>query len=135
MLRDLVNNFDVLFGGAAAIADNTPLVTPIIDTRDYDAVMWGLITGTLADADATFTVSMEEGDDSGLSDAAAVADEDMILTEADASFQFDDDSETRKLGYIGNKRYVQLTVTPAGNSGAAPVAVFALGHKKRVSPA
>lgn len=135
MLRDLVNNFDVLFGGAIAIADNTPLVTPIIDTRDYDAVMWGLITGTLADADATFTVSMEEGDASNLSDGDAVADTDMILTEADASFQYDDDQETRKLGYIGNKRYVQLTVTPAGNSGSAPVAVFALGHKKRVSPA
>lgn len=135
MLRDLVNNFDVVFGGAAAIADNTPLVTPIIDTRDYDAVMWGLVLGTLADADATFAVTMEEGDASDLSDAAAVADTDMINTEAEASFQFDDDSETRKLGYIGIKRYVQLTVTPTGNASAAPVAVFALGHKKRVSPA
>ena len=39
---------------------------------------------------------------------AAVADADLIGTEAEAGFTFfADDGETRKLGYIGNKRYTR----------------------------
>ena len=31
------------------------------------------------------------------------------------TFQFDDDGECRKIGYVGSKRYVRVTVTPSGN--------------------
>ena len=58
----------------------------------------------------------EDGDAANLSDAAAVADADLLGTEALASFQFDDDNEVRKIGYIGNKRYCRVTITPAGNA-------------------
>jgi hypothetical protein len=45
------------------------------------------------------------------------------------AFQFDDDNETRKLGYKGNKRYTRLTITPVGNASAALLAAVAvLGH-------
>ena len=32
-----------------------------------------------------------------------------------AGFQFDDDNELRKIGYVGIKRYVRATITPSGN--------------------
>ena len=48
----------------------------------------------------------------------------------EASFTFGDDNETRKIGYIGDKRYVRLTITPTGNdSGNIFLAAIALlGH-------
>ncbi|MCH8853936.1 MAG: hypothetical protein IID41_14985, partial [Planctomycetes bacterium] len=57
---------------------------------------------------------IEEGDDSGLSDAAAVADVHLLGTEAGAGFTEADDNVTRKIGYIGNKPYVRMTITPSG---------------------
>ncbi len=111
------------------VTDNTAQVGTIIDRQGYDSLTYVIVTGTLADADATFAVLLEEGDQSNLSDAAPVADADLIGTEALAGFTFADDGETRKLGYKGNKRYTRLTITPSGNTGNAPIAAVALlGH-------
>lgn len=117
MKFDLMNRVHTVTAIApvAARTDNTAIVSTIFDTRGMSAVMLALILGTNTDANATFTTLLEEGDDSELSDAAAVADGDMIGTEALASFTFADDTETRKLGYKGSKRYIRATVTPAGN--------------------
>lgn len=109
--------------------DDTAMVGAIIDRDGYESVTYVINTGTLADAGATFTALLEEGDDSGLSDAAAVADADLIGTEALASFDQTADGKCFKLGYIGAKRYTRLTVTPSGNAASAPVgAVCVLGH-------
>lgn len=114
---------------AAATTDNTAWVGQIIDIQGYDSLTYLIETGSLADADATFTVLLEESDASDMSGAAAVADVDLLGTEALASFTFADDNKCFKLGYVGNKRYTRLTVTPANNSGDAFVAAIALlGH-------
>ena len=91
----------------------------------YDSLMFAISIGTNTDADVTFTVLVEEGDASNLSDNAAVADADLNGTEALAGFQFDDDTETRKIGYRGSKRYVRLTITPA-NNGAGNIFMAAI---------
>lgn len=120
-----------LFAPGAAVTDNTAQVSQIIDTAGFESLMLALITGTLSDADATFTVLVEDGNASNLSDAAAVADKFLIGTEAGASFTFADDGETRKIGYIGDKRYVRVTVTPANNTGNLFMAGIAvLGHAR-----
>lgn len=127
MYKDLVNNFEIRRAiSPVSVADTTAQVSQIIDMQGLSAVCFGILTGSIADADATFTVLLEEGDASNLSDAAAVADADLISTEALAGFQFDDDNETRKLGYKGSKRYVRLTITPVANASAALLAAFAL---------
>lgn len=126
-MRDLHNNIEVRRAISPVVAaDNTPLVSQIIDTHGYDGVEFGITTGTIADLDATFTVLVEDGNASDLADGAAVADGFLLGTEAGASFQFDDDNETRKIGYRGNKRYVRLTITPALNTGTAPIAAVAI---------
>ena len=43
---------------------------------------------------------------------------DLLGTTAGASFTFSDDNKIAKIGYIGSKRYVRLTVTPSNNTGA-----------------
>lgn len=99
----------------AARTDNTAIVSAIIDTLGFQAVELVLVTGTNTDTNATFAVLVEDGDAANLSDAAAVADDYLVGTEALAAFTFADDNECRKIGYKGSKRYVRMTVTPSGN--------------------
>jgi hypothetical protein len=109
-----------------SVADTTAQVGEIVDRQGYESVTYVIATGSIADADATFTVLLEEGDAANLSDAAAVADADLLGTEVLAAFQFDDDNEVRKLGYVGNKRYTRLTITPAANASAALLSAVAV---------
>lgn len=130
-MRDLMNSIAPkrAISPATAVTDNTAIVSQIIDVLGYGSLTFVILTGALADTDATFTVLVEHGDAANLSDAAAVPDADLLGTEALASFTFADDDKVFKIGYVGIKRYVRLTVTPAGNSGNAFVsAVAILGH-------
>ncbi len=129
-MKDLMNKIHVRRAiSPVSVADNTAAVSQIIDRQGYESLTFAIATGSLADADATFAVLVEDGDAANLSDAAAVADENLLGTEALAGFNFGDDDETRKIGYIGNKRYIRLTITPTGNAAAALIAAVAiLGH-------
>jgi len=118
----------------AAVSNNTAYVSEILDTANFTVNVLVILTGSLADADATFTVLLEEGAASNLSDAAAVADGDMLGTEAGASFTFANDDTTKKLGYIGSKRYIRATITPANNTGNAFVAAVWAQSGARVAP-
>lgn len=99
----------------AARTDNTAVVSAIVDTKGYNSCALLIITGTNTDANATFAVLIEDGNDSSLTDNAAVDDVDLNGTEALAGFTYADDVECRKIGYVGPKRYVRATITPSGN--------------------
>jgi hypothetical protein len=130
--RDLMNDVHPvpLIVPVAARTDNTAIVSAIIDTAGYESCTLVLVTGTNTDDDATFTVTVDDGNAANLSDAAAVDAKFLIGTAALASFDFADDNECRKIGYKGGKRYVRVTVTPAlNNSGNIFLAGIALlGH-------
>ena len=112
-----------------SVGDNAAQVGETIDLQGFGSCELVIATGALADADATFAVLVEHGEEADMSDAAAVADHDLLGTEADAGFDQDDDDTTRKIGYVGGKRYVRLTITPTGNGAAALLsAVALLGH-------
>lgn len=135
--RDLHNNlhFVPLIAPVAARTDNTAIVSSIIDTQGYEGCELVLVTGTNTDANATFAVLVEDGNDSGLSDNAAVADTFLNGTEAAAGFTYADDVECRKIGYVGGKRYVRMTVTPSGNdSGNIFIAGVAVLGNPRHAP-
>jgi len=117
-----------------SVADNTAQVSQILDTANFNANELVIALGSLADADATFVVLMEEGEAANLSDAAAVADADLLGTEVQASFQFDDDNKTKKIGYLGAKRYIRATITPANNASAALISAVWLQVGARVEP-
>lgn len=113
------------------VSDNTAQVSQIIDLQAVSYLEFVLFTASLADADATFTVLVEHGDQSNLSDAAAAPDSDLLGLEADASFTFAADDSVRSIGYRGSKRYVRLTVTPANNASAALFGAVALCGRKK----
>lgn len=132
-MRDMTTGVQVKRAiSPVSVADTTAAVSQIIDRQGYQSLTFLIATGSIADADATFAVLVEHGDAANLSDAAAVADE-MLLSqlngtapETAAAFNFGDDDEVRKIGYVGDKRYVRLTITPAANASAALFAALAL---------
>lgn len=145
MKRDLHNNIRCSRGisPAATSSDNTAFVSQIIDTANFGSTEFVGITGSLADADVTFTVLVEDGDAANLSDAAAVDDAFLLGLEAGtitsgaaqsgAAPGFADDDKTFKIGYIGPKRYVRVTITPAANTGADYIAgVWIQGHPRNL---
>lgn len=136
MRLDLHNNIQVLsvFDPIDLGTGNTPKVGEIIDRQDAMALEFIIQTGSLADSDATFTVLVEDGDNSALSDNVAVADAELLGTEAGASFVFSDDNKIAKIGYTGSKRYVRLTVTPANNTGAVLISACAILSTLRGAP-
>ena len=129
-MKDLFNNITVARAIApVSVSDNTAQVGQIIDRQGYGSLTFAIALGSLADADATFAVLVEHGDQANLSDAATAAAGDLLGTAALAGFTFADDNATRKIGYRGTKRYIRLTITPANNTSAALFgAVAVLGH-------
>lgn len=130
-MRDLVPYLNPVraISPAAAVADNTPLVSQIIDRRGYDSVAFVILIGQVTTAAATFAVTLQHGNDPALADAVAVPAAQLSGTLAAAGFNGNDDDKMRKLGYLGSRRYLRLTITPANNVAAANIAAVALlGH-------
>ena len=118
-MRDLMNNIDLKRGlsPAVAVTNNTAFVSQILDTRGLKSSTFALLTGSLADTDATFTVLAEEGDSATLTDNTAIADANLLGTEVLATPLFSSDNKVFKLGFVDTKRYIRVTVTPADNTG------------------
>jgi hypothetical protein len=127
-MRDLLNTINIRpaiqpTGGAS---DNVAINSAIIDTTGFEQLVFAIITGTLASAAATFAVTITHGDQANLSDGVAVPADMINGTAALAGFNQADDGICRKIGYVGDKRYVRLTITPTGNNAAAPIAAIAI---------
>lgn len=138
--RDLMNDVypKCLFAPIAAQTNSdTARVSEIIDTAGFESCTLVLVNGTNTDTNATFTVLVEDGDAANLSDNAAVDDKFLVGTEALAGFTYADDKLCRKIGYVGNKRYVRVTVTPSGNNSGDwfMAGVALLGHPHSVPTA
>lgn len=116
-MRDMKNNLKIerVLSPAAAITGNTAQVGQIIDHQGFDSATYEIFCGEFADAGATVTPLLEESDD-GVN-FTAVADANLVGTEAGETFDQDDDDKIKTLGYIGTSRYTRLTLTPASNAG------------------
>lgn len=124
-MRDIASKTTLKSAIAPQVAtDNTPIVSSILDRQGCLGVSLDVVLGTIADADVTATVLLEESDAANMAGAAAVDDADLVGTEALAGFKFDNDGQCRKLGYVGAKRYIRATVTPANNAGNLPIAAI-----------
>lgn len=111
----------------ASVTNDTAFVSNIIDTDGALGVEFIGVLGAVSDANVTFVVLVEDGDNASLTDNAAVADANLLGVEAGtvttgaavsgAAPGYADDNKTFKIGYKGKKRYVRVTVTPSGNTG------------------
>jgi hypothetical protein len=132
-MRDIISGFDfvVAFPPKAAVTDGTAQVSDLLDRQGYDAVALILLTGTLTDSDAVWSVLIEDSPDGD--NWTAVDDEFLVGTELLAGFDFDDDKVVRKIGYVGGARYLRATIDDTTtNSGNLFVAgVWMVGNPDR----
>lgn len=126
--RDLMNSIHPVVAIAPiTITDGTALVSGAIDTAGYESVTFVLLSGVLADADATWAVTVKSGSTSTQGAHSAVSDDFLIGTEALAGFAFGDDGEVRKIGYKGSDRYVSIEIDDVvANLASAPFAVVCI---------
>lgn len=125
-MLDLRSNILAVFANEMAIStDTTTAATAIVDTKGYRSVTFLSFLHNWTDGD--YTPLIEDGDDSGLSDAAVVVDELLIGTEAGQIM--DADREIRTIGYAGSKRYVRMRIVSDNTSTGADVfTCVLLGH-------
>lgn len=102
----------------------------IIDLQGFESARIDIPAGTITDGDA-FTFELKEGNESNLSDAAAVADEDLLGSEP--VFATADDDKVKSFGYVGNKRYLRvdlMSCTGSPATGGVFGAIVTKGHPR-----
>ena len=102
----------------------------IIDLQGFESARIDIYSGTITDGDA-FTFELKEGDESDLSDAAAVADEDLLGSEP--VFATADDDKPKSFGYVGKKRYLRVDLkscTGSPSTGGLFVGSVVKGHPR-----
>jgi len=116
MEYDLHNDVDAAMAlKEAAITTNTTTVGEIIDTKDFGSLEYIISSGTITDG--AYALKLEEGDDSGLSDAADVATADILGDLV--GFVDTDDDAVKRVGSIGKKRYQRLSIVSTGTTTGA----------------
>lgn len=110
-----------------AISTNTTTAGAIIDTKGFESIEFVVQAGTLTDG--AYTVKLEDGDDSGLSDAADVSSE-LVLGGLPA-FADTEDNAVKRVGSISKKRYQRLSIVSTGvTTGGTLSAVALLSHAR-----
>lgn len=92
------------------ISTNTTTVGNIIDTQGFESCVFIVHTKTITDG--TYTVKLEDGDDSGLSDASDV-DSTLIINSLPVLTSVDDNIVVR-FGCVSKKRYIRLSIVSTG---------------------
>lgn len=124
-MRDLHNKTSVANAfSAATIATNTTTDGVTVDCQGYDAVE--LIARVGAYTDGAYALSIKESDASGSGFAAAPAS--SILG---ASQSLSAANTVAKLGYIGTKRYIRLSIVSTGTTSGASLSGVALLDRGR----
>jgi hypothetical protein len=95
---------------AQSIVTNTTTVGAIIDTEGLEGLEFTLSSATITDG--VYVVLLEDSDDSGMSGATTVAGDDLLGN--NPRFILTDDDDVSRVGYVGNKRFVRLSVVSTG---------------------
>ena len=132
-IRDIKNDLETKVVLAQLINSDTTSVGAIIDTQGLDRGLLYTILST-SRTDGTYTPLIEEGDASNLSDASAVADANLIGTEAAAALSADttDGTVLKSIGVIGTKRYLRLSIVSTSVTTGATIAVVAVYSKNEL---
>jgi hypothetical protein len=126
--------------GVAPVAigtTGTGQVGKVIDRLGYEGVEFVIGVGTITSTLAVYTVTVKEGDATGT--MTSVADADLVGTEllagvaAGARASGTTKNCSRRIGYKGNKRYVQCGVKSTATAGTL-VGVTCLLHSPAYAP-
>lgn len=132
-MRDMHNNISVVrvikpvAVGTTGIAGGQ--LSAIIDRRGFDSVEFAYEAGGSASAADTITPVVYEAAATG-DTFTSVAAADLLGTEAALTLTTAA-GVIKRVGYVGNKRYLKLRLYGAGTATALVAAVGILGHANR----
>lgn len=134
---DIQHNIPLVTASAprGTSSDNTPITLPSattgFDLQNFEAVNVLLVSGTLADADATFSVELRESDATN-GTYAAIDDANLIALESTAGFTFAEDNAVKQIGVVPRRRFLRVVITPANNTGASEFSAIVQGVRNIV---
>ncbi|MDO8683113.1 MAG: hypothetical protein Q7N50_06495 [Armatimonadota bacterium] len=139
-MRDLHNNITIgsSVHAVAIGTTGTGKTTAAVDTAGYNGVEFLFDYGAITSATAVYTVLMTECDTVSGS-YTSVADTDLLGTEALAALgaatrtDGTGDNLTKKLGYIGSKRFVKAKLSSTATAGS-PISIISILHSPRHAP-
>lgn len=138
-MHDMHNNVRTAVALApAALTTVAGRTGKIIDRQGYGGVQFIVSYGAITATNATITVGVKEGDVTGT--LTSVADADLLGTEvlagvaAGARTSGVGSRVSKRIGYKGNKRYVQLNVVASTVTAATIIGATALLHSPQVAP-
>jgi len=138
-MNDLHNNAKQILAVNAVILGATGAITgAIIDRQGYGGVEFLVAYGSVTTTGTVVTALLKEGDVTGT--LTSVADADLLGTEALVSLAAGarvagtGKEVVKRLGYRGDQRYVQLTLTGTGTTSVGVVQASALLHSPNVAP-
>jgi len=138
--NDLQSNFRPMVSVTpATIGANATKTGTIIDRKGFNGVQFVASYGAVTTTGTVCTLVIREGDVTGT--MTSVADADLLGTELLASLTAGtprtagvNRDVARRVGYIGNKRYVQALVVQTGVTSAAAVGVNCNLFNPQVAP-
>ena len=99
-----------------------------IDLQGFDSCLFTLQTDAIAVGSLDAQLEIQESDTSG-SGFTAAADADLVGLESATAIDENDDKVTKKIGYIGAKRFVRSNLVVTTNAGTDVVGGLAIkGH-------
>jgi len=132
-MNDLHNNSRALLAvNAVALGATGAITGSIIDRQGYGGVEFIIAYGSVTTTGTIVTALVKEGDVTGT--LTSVADADLLGTEALASLLAGarvagtGKEVTKRVGYKGDARYVQLSLLGTGTTSAGIVAASAVLH-------
>lgn len=138
--NDLHNQFGLKTAVVnAAIGANATKTGLVIDRQGYGGVEFIATYGAVTTTGTVCTLVIKEGDATG--SLTSVADTELLGTEALASLLAGarvagtGKEVSKKIGYIGNKRYVQASVVQTGTTSVGTVGVVAVMVNPSIMPA
>ena len=130
-MHDLFSNVKLTNAlNGATISSNTTTAGAIIDTQAFNTHLFAIRSS--ARTDGTFTPLVQEGDASDLSDAADVADADLVGTEAGAAITAA--NKSAKVGYKGSKRYIRLSIVSTSVTSGAHLSALCIQGSPKEGP-
>jgi hypothetical protein len=121
-----------------AIGANATKTGIVVDRQGYGGVEFIASYGAVTTTGTIVTMVVFEGDVTGT--LTSVADTDLLGTEAlfsllaGARVAGTGKEVTKRIGYIGNKRYVRVNAVQTGTTSVGVVAVAAVLHSPNVAP-
>lgn len=122
-VKDIVTKLQENVALTAAVTSNTTTVGAILDTADFELGL--MFTLYVADfTDGTYTLLLEESDDSGMAGAVTIPTDKLIGLLPAASAASASGSILGKVGVFSNLRFVRASVVSTGVTTGALATVI-----------